>query len=179
MYQCMRIILLNWQTFYSKRTLWSKIMQKKCFLKRNKRFESKKGFPFVSPRSENNKVEAKNLKRKEAKKWTWIFEVNKRNTCETDPISLLFAFKQIIFSSKRAHPMPEHYLILSQCFLMNMYWYFNSCLHNETDIWEKSYVIYNPIFRFSIFEVALLGGYWNCCKILKNLNSNFFWNTSA
>jgi hypothetical protein len=62
------------------------------------------GFLFVSLRSKNNWIEAKRKiggenKRKEAKKFNRIFQVNKRNTRDTDPISLYFA----CILSKLAH----------------------------------------------------------------------------
>jgi hypothetical protein len=41
---------------------------------------------------------------REAKKWSLIFEVNKRITCETDQILLLFANKRKKILSERAHP---------------------------------------------------------------------------
>ncbi len=94
-------------------------MQKSVFLKRNEifkakvkvfvYFEAKKCFLFVSLQCENNLVEAKwkigsEKKRKEAKKYNLIVEVNKRNTCETDPISFHVASKRKHFLSETGAP---------------------------------------------------------------------------
>ncbi len=54
-YQCIRINpAVIGKNFIWKETSWIEIMRKKCFLKGNEIFEAKKGFPFVSLRSENN-----------------------------------------------------------------------------------------------------------------------------
>jgi hypothetical protein len=58
-------------------------------------------------RSEKFEAKISEKKRKEAKKKKWNFIVNKRNTCETDPISLYFAYKLKNFFVKRTHPTSD------------------------------------------------------------------------
>ncbi len=59
----------------------------------------------------------------------------------------------LITASQHKNQHPRHTSAFSWICIVNC----NSCIHNKTDIWEKSYVIYNPILWFSNFEVALLG----------------------
>jgi hypothetical protein len=70
----------------------------------------KKVFPLfcfeakITQLMRSEKLEAKNWKRKEAKNLSRIFQVNKRNTCDTDPISLYFAHKRKNFFCETGAP---------------------------------------------------------------------------
>ena len=68
--------------------------------------KQKNVFHLVLLQSKNNKVEAKRKfwSEKKRKNRPESFEVNKRNTCETDPISLYFACKRKIFWSETGAP---------------------------------------------------------------------------
>jgi hypothetical protein len=109
-YQCTRISpTVIGQIFFRNEHFEAKKCEESVFWSEMKYSKRKKGFPFVSLWSGNNLVEAERKicsekKWKEAKKWTWIFEVNKRNTCETDPISLHFAHKRKIFFCETGAP---------------------------------------------------------------------------
>jgi hypothetical protein len=56
-------------------------------------------------------TEAKNSKRKEAKK-IFFFHERVRNACKTDLVSLRFALKRKIFLAKAAHPSTDSLWIL-------------------------------------------------------------------